>query len=231
MAKNKKRQLPYYEHFQKISPLTENQDAAFRSFREGNHLLLFGMAGTGKTFISMYLAFEQLFDKNSPYEHLVIIRSAVPSQDLGALPGTYEEKLYPYQEPYDSICDSLFKTKNNYDDLKERGFLTFMPVSYIRGITIDNSIIIVDECQNLNYPQLASVITRVGSNSRIIFCGDYEQSDLKKQSEKDGILGFTRILNNMASFRSIKFGEDDIVRSDLVKEFLITERKFGKCLD
>lgn len=227
MSRNK-RTAPLREHLLKVKPQTDNQKIAFEEFFQGQNLVLHGLAGTGKTFISMYMAMKELMDSDSPYRHILIVRSAIPSQDLGALPGSYEEKIAPYEEPYDCICDELFpKQANSYDTLKANGFLTFMPVSYIRGITFSDSIIIVDECQNLNFHQLDSVITRVGENSKIIFSGDYTQSDLKRDKEKDGIVKFMDILKDMEAFTHIQFWEDDIVRSKLVKDYIITKHKKG----
>lgn len=223
----KKRAVPFKENMNKFEFMTESQRRAGEAFAQGKNLILDGYAGTGKTFLSMNLALQAIMDPDSPYREVVIIRSAEPTQDLGALPGTFEEKIAPFQEPYDSICDEIFKVRNTYDELKERGYLTFMPVSFIRGVTISDAIIIVDECQNLNFHQLDSVITRVGETSRIIFSGDYTQSDLRKQKDKEGILRFFEIIDKLNHFERIDFDERDIVRGELVKDYIIKKHELG----
>lgn len=223
---NKKRNVPFKEQFRKIEPLTTNQALAFEEFRKGQNLVLHGYAGTGKTLTAMYLALEELFAGRC--SNIIIVRSAVASQDIGFLPGSYEEKIAPYEEPYDSLCDFLFKTKGNYDELKDRAFVTFMPISFIRGITFDDAVIVVDEFQNMNYHQLSSVITRVGENTRIIFSGDYHQSDLKNHKDKSGIRHFMRVLNEIPEFSTIQFSESDIVRSGTVKNFIIAEKTLNE---
>jgi len=220
---NKKRNVPFKEQFKNITPITTNQKLAFSEYKKGKNLVLHGFSGTGKTLSAMYLGLESLF--KGEQSNIIIVRSAVPTQDIGFLKGSYEEKIAPYEEPYDSICDFLFKTKNNYDELKERGYVTFMPVSFIRGITFDDSVIIVDEYQNCNYHQLSSVMTRMGNNSRIIFSGDYRQTDLHNNKDKKGILYFNEVLAHMDEFSTIEFNAQDIVRSQVVKNFIVTEQK------
>lgn len=225
--RKKKGTLPYKEHFNPIHPLTDNQLHTFREWELGQHLVLHGCAGTGKTMCAMYLALKTLYDPNTPQDNIIIVRSAVPTQDIGFLPGTYEEKIAPYEEPYDSICDFLYDIYNTYDFFKEQGYITFMPLSFIRGITFDRSIIIVDEASNANFHMLDSVITRAGEDTRIIFCGDYHQSDLHKKADKEGLLKFMEVLSKIDSFTHIEFGEKDIVRSKLVKEYIIAKHRLG----
>lgn len=222
---NKKRNVPFKEQFRKLEPLTKNQRLAFEEFARGQNLILHGYAGTGKTLSAMYLALDALF--KGQCSNIIIVRSAVPTQDIGFLPGTYEEKIAPYEEPYDSICDFLFKTKNNYDELKDRAFLTFMPISFIRGITFDDAIIIMDEAQNADFHTIDSVITRLGENSRLIICGDYTQSDLKKEKDRKGVVDIMGILETLEQFSRIEFGEQDIVRSKLVKDYIIEKHRQG----
>lgn len=219
--------FPLKENFYKdIEPLTKNQRRAFESFRAGKNLVLKGYAGTGKTFSAMFLALEACYNPDNAANNIIIVRSAQASQDIGFLPGTYEEKMAVYEEPYDCLTDQMYKTFGNYTELKTRGGITFMSASFIRGITFDNAIIIVDECQNLNYSQLYSVITRVGQGSQIIFSGDYAQSDLRNTRDKSGILKFNKILDGMGMFDTIQFDVDDIVRSEFVKQFLIHEQLY-----
>ena len=195
-----------------IEPLTRNQLIAFES---SQNLVLHGCAGTGKTFISSYLAFDDM-TKNM-YEKLVIIRSAVPTRDIGFLPGTEKEKSSVYEEPYRDISIDLFSRGDAYQILKTKGLVHFMTTSYIRGITLRDAVILIDECQNMTFHELDSIITRVGENCRVIFCGDFKQSDLKQ----NGMGEFLEILDSMNRFDFIEFGVEDIVRSGFVKDYII----------
>ena len=121
----------------------------------------------------------------------------------------------------------LFGMKDAYDALKQQNNIKFMSTSFIRGITINNAVVIVDECQNLNFHELDSIITRVGKNSKIIFCGDYTQTDLTRENDKRGILNFMKILKSINEFETIEFNIDDIVRSDFLKSYIIAKYKLG----
>ena len=197
-----------------IEPLTRNQ---LRAFESDKNLVLHGCAGTGKTFISCYLAFDDM-TKNQ-YEKLVIIRSAVPTRDIGFLPGTEKEKRSVYEEPYYDISIDLFERGDAYQILKTKRLVHFMTTSYIRGITLRDAVILIDECQNMTFHELDSIITRVGENCRVIFCGDFSQSDLKQNGMKE----FFEILASMNRFDFIEFGVEDIVRSGFVKEYIIAK--------
>ena len=197
-----------------IEPLTRNQ---LRAFESDKNLVLHGCAGTGKTFISCYLAFDDM-TKNQ-YEKLVIIRSAVPTRDIGFLPGTEKEKSSVYEEPYYDISIDLFERGDAYQILKTKRLVHFMTTSYIRGITLRDEVILIDECQNMSFHELDSIITRVGENCRVIFCGDFSQSDLKQNGMKE----FFEILASMNRFDFIEFGVEDIVRSGFVKEYIIAK--------
>lgn len=197
-----------------IEPLTRNQ---LRAFESDKNLVLHGCAGTGKTFISCYLAFDDM-TKNQ-YEKLVIIRSAVPTRDIGFLPGTEKEKSSVYEEPYYDISIDLFERGDAYQILKTKRLVHFMTTSYIRGITLRDAVILIDECQNMTFHELDSIITRVGENCRVIFCGDFSQSDLKQ----NGMREFFEILVSMNRFDFIEFGVEDIVRSGFVKEYIIAK--------
>jgi phosphate starvation-inducible protein PhoH and related proteins len=207
-----------------ISPLTDNQNKAFESFASGKNLVLYGSAGTGKSFLALYLALDDLETGTSDYKKIILIRSTVPSRDMGFLPGNTKEKAKVYERPYYGICDKLYGRGDAYEVLKNKGTIEFMTTSFVRGDTLEDSIIIVDEFQNMDFGELCSVITRVGENSMIIMCGDYAQSDFrgKEISSREDILDFMRIINTMKSdFDIVEFGVDDIVRSGLVKRFLI----------
>lgn len=184
-------------------------------------MMLHGAAGTGKTFIALYKALEEVMDKGNPFEKVIIVRSVVPSREIGHLPGDEKEKTDVYVAPYRAVCEDLFQTEQAYDRLVEQKNIEFMITSFIRGITIDNSVIIVDECQNMNFQELSSIITRVGEGSKIIFCGDFKQTDLCRKHDQSGLRDFVEVINRMPSFRSVEFGIDDIVRSSLVKEFIV----------
>lgn len=200
-----------------VHPITETQKLVWKSDK---NLMLHGSAGTGKTFLSFYLGFYGLSE--GTYNQISVIRSAVPTRDIGYLPGTEQEKSKVYEEPYYNICTELFQRGDAYSNLKEKNIVNFMTTSYIRGLTIDNTFIIVDECQNMTFHELDSIITRVGEGCRIVFCGDFLQSDLvNKRSEQSGIRQFMRILQAMEEFDCFEFGIDDIVRSEFVKNYLI----------
>jgi len=228
---NKKKRLQQQQqqnHFslRTISPLTINQSLTFKAFEQGKHLLLHGVAGTGKTYISLYLALNEVLNK-SRYKQIVIIRSVVPSRDMGFLPGSAKEKARVYEEPYKMICDDLFGRGDGYDILKMKHMLDFTTTSFLRGITFNDAIIIVDECQNMIQQELDTVMTRVGNNCRIVFSGDFRQTDLAKHEEKRGLLTFMNILDRMSCFDKIEFGKEDIVRSALVKSYIISKLELG----
>ena len=210
-----------------FQPITENQTLTHDAYKNDKHLLLHGIAGTGKTFLSLYLALEDVLDPSTVYDDVFIVRSVVSTRDIGFLPGDEQEKVSIYEAPYRSICRELFGIKDSYDSLKQQNNVKFMSTSFIRGITINNAVIIVDECQNLNFHELDSIITRLGKNSKIIFCGDYTQSDLTKESDKTGIINFMKILKELPEFTTVEFGINDIVRSDFLKSYIIAKYTLG----
>ena len=212
----------------KIEPLTENQKISFNAYRNGKNLMLHGIAGTGKSFISTYLALDELINKkHSTYEKLIIIRSVVPTREMGFLPGNTKEKSKVYESPYYAICSELFGRGDAYDYLKNKNLIEFMTTSFIRGITLNNCIVIVDEMANCTLHELDSVITRIGKNCKVMFCGDFRQSDFVKQNDKKGLLDFLRIIRKMDAFEFINFDENDICRSSMVKQYIIEKNKLG----
>ena len=227
MAKLKKKQN-VQQHFslRNIQALTANQEKTFQEYDAGKNLMLHGVAGTGKTFISLYLGLEEILKKNSRYNKIIVIRSVVPSRDMGFLPGNQKEKAKVYEEPYREICDDLFGRGDGYDILRMKNLVEFTTTSFLRGITFRDAIVIVDECQNLSGHECDTVITRVGENSKIIFCGDYKQTDLQRR-EREGFLQFSNVLHNMNSFAFIEFGVEDVVRSGLVKEYIIKKEQMN----
>ena len=217
----------------KIEPLTPNQEAFFDKYDENKNLVAYGCAGTGKTFIALYRALLDVLDQSSPYEKIYIVRSLVATREIGFLPGDHEDKSALYQIPYKHMVKYMFEMADDaafemlYSNLQAQGTIDFWSTSFIRGTTFDNAILLVDEFQNLNYHELDSMITRVGENCKIMFCGDASQTDLVKQNEKTGIVDFMRILRNMSSFDIIEFNAEDICRSGLVKEYIIAKLELG----
>ena len=217
----------------KIEPITDNQKLVFESYKKNQNQFLYGCAGTGKTFISLYLAFQEVLNIKTPYDKVVVVRSLIPTREIGFLPGDEEDKAALYQVPYQNMVQFMFKQPNEqafnmlYDRLKQQGSFYFLSTSFLRGLTFDNSIIIVDECQNLNFHELDTIITRVGQDSKIIFCGDFMQTDLSKTSERNGLFDFLRILEEMDEFNCTEFNIGDIVRSGFVRNYLIQKTKLG----
>ena len=211
------------ENLQRFDPLTDNQSKAFHGYHKGSNLILSGSAGTGKTFIAMYLAMREMLEGKSPYKKIVIIRSIVPTRDIGFLPGDEEEKKEAYMLPYIEICQELFNDKLAFDKLQDNGQIEFLTTSFIRGTTLNNCIIILDEMQNCVFRELDTVITRVVNRARFIMCGDYYQSDFDKKSDKEGVLNFLKIVDSMNSFKHIEFTWADIVRSDFVRDYIVTK--------
>jgi phosphate starvation-inducible protein PhoH len=209
-----------------IEPLTETQARFFQAYSDSQLLLLHGVAGTGKTYIALYKALEEVLEKNTTFKKVVIVRSAVPSREIGHLPGDEKEKTEVYQMPYEEICADLFNRKDAWKLLNEQKVVQFMITSFVRGITLEDSIIIVDECQNMNDMELNSIITRVGSRSKIIFCGDFRQTDLYKKTDMSGLKKFMVIADMMPSVKTIEFEVDDIVRSKLVKEYILARMNY-----
>lgn len=211
-----------------FEPLTNNQKKFYDAYKSGEQvIMLHGVAGTGKTFIALYKALEEVLDRSNPYERVIIVRSAVPSREIGHLPGDEKEKSEVYQLPYKEICDTLFGSHSQpYQRLQEQGNILFMITSFVRGITLDNSIIIVDECQNMTDMELNSIMTRVGDRSKIIFCGDFRQTDLNKKHDMSGLKKFMEIAELMNTFKIIDFTVDDIVRSDIVRDYILARLKY-----
>lgn len=233
-ARQMKRRKPInLEYLIDIEPLTENQRRLFESYSEGKHLVAYGAAGTGKTFCLLYNALCEVLDERTPYERVYIVRSLVSTREIGFLPGDHEDKSSLYQIPYKNMVKYMFQMPSEadfemlYGNLKSQETIKFWSTSFLRGTTLDNCIVIVDEFANLNFHELDSIITRVGENCKIMFSGDATQSDLVKTNERNGIIDFMKILRKMPSFDIIEFGIDDIVRSGIVKEYLIAKIESG----
>lgn len=206
-----------------IAPLTKNQELVFKNYKK--HLFLHGLAGTGKTFIASWLALKEIFIPHSPYKKLIYVRSLVQTREMGHLPGDPSTKGKEYELPYSQICSELFNREDAYCVLKQKGFIQFMSTSFIRGITLNDCIVIVDEAQNMTAHELHSIITRAGTNSKFIFCGDVKQIDLNRRKEFSGLHDFMKIIKSMNMFEFIEFQEEDIVRGPLVKSYIIAKNK------
>ncbi|MDP7366822.1 MAG: PhoH family protein [Candidatus Pacebacteria bacterium] len=232
MASKKNKEINH-NNLTTVKPIGDNQKEVFSTWKKGKNQFLFGAAGTGKTFISLYLALNDVFDLKKPYDKVVLVRSLMPTREIGFLPGDEEDKAALYQVPYQNMVQFMFELPNEqqfntlYDKLKGQGSLFFLSTSFLRGLTFDNSIIIVDECQNLNFHELDTIITRVGQDSKIVFCGDFDQTDLIRQNERNGLHNFLRILNEMEEFNCVEFTLGDIVRSGFVRSYLINKIKLG----
>ena len=221
------------EYLVDITPLTDNQKILFDSYNQQKNVVAYGVAGTGKTFITLYNALKDVLDETTPYERVYIVRSLVSTREIGFLPGDHEDKADIYQIPYKHMVKYMFQMPSDadfemlYGNLRSQETIKFWSTSFIRGTTLDNAIIIVDEFQNLNFHELDSIITRVGENSKICFCGDATQSDLTKTNDRNGIVDFMNILRKMVSFDIIEFDVNDIVRSGLVKEYIVAKLQSG----
>ena len=226
-----------FNQLNQIKPVTESQKKVFETYKSGLNQFLFGCAGTGKTFISLYLALQDVLKNETPYDKVIVVRSLIPTREIGFLPGDEEDKAALYQVPYSNMMQFMFEQPNEqafsmlYDRLKAQGSFYFLSTSFLRGLTFDNSIIIVDECQNLNFHELDTIITRVGQDSKIMFCGDFGQTDLTKMNERNGLMNFLQILQEMEEFNCTEFDIGDIVRSGFVRNYLINKTKLGMGLD
>ena len=220
-----------------VKPITDNQKVVFETWKKNKNQFLFGAAGTGKTFCALYLAMQSVLDLKTSYEKVVLVRSLIPTREIGFLPGDEEDKAALYQVPYQNMVQFMFEQPNEqsfsnlYDRLKGQGTLFFLSTSFLRGLTLDNAIIIVDECQNMNFHELDTITTRVGQDSKIMYCGDFGQSDLQRTNEKNGLHDFLRILEEMEEFNCTEFTIGDIVRSGFVRNYLINKIKLGIGMD
>lgn len=227
MSKNYASKTIRLENLQPFEPITDNQRRAEDLWKKEYHLILSGSAGTGKTFLALRFALEEVLDRETPYEKLVVVRSIVPTRDIGFLPGDEEEKKLAYAAPYINLCSEIMGSVEAWEKLTQAKRVFFESTSFIRGTTFNDAIIVVDEMQNLNFHELDSVITRIGRNCRFIMCGDYYQSDFDKEKDKKGILQFMSIIENLTDFEVVEFSWKDIVRSDIVRDYIMTKEMMG----
>ena len=212
----------------RIDAMTDTQNDAMESLSDGSidGVMMVGSAGTGKTFLSLYAAINSVL--NGTYDKVIIIRSIVSVRDIGFLPGTDAEKMAPYEAPYQQICTELFGRKDAYDKMKDMGMIEFVPSSFLRGVSLRNSYIVVDEAQSMNWHELSTVLTRFGDGSKIVICGDGKQNDLiKTKNDVSGFHDLLAVTSRMAEFRTHKFTRDDIVRSPFVKSWIIACESLG----
>lgn len=228
-----KTQLISHDQLVEMKGVTKNQLEVFKQYAEGKNLFLYGPAGTGKTFVVLYNAIKEVLDPKTNYNCIYIVRSLMPTRSLAFMPGDEQDKSSLYQVPYDNMLRLMFKLSSEeqfeimYEELKKQGNVAFLSTSFLRGITLDNAIILVDECQNLNFHELDTIMTRVGQESKIMFSGDFDQTDLREDDEKAGLGQFIKIINEMKEFYSCEFDIGDIVRSGLVRSYIIQKYNTG----
>jgi len=228
-----KTQLISHDQLVEMKGVTKNQLEVFKQYAEGKNLFLYGPAGTGKTFVILYNAIKQVLDPSTDFNCIYIVRSLMPTRSLAFMPGDEQDKSSLYQVPYDNMLRLMFKLSSEeqfdmmYEELKKQGNVAFLSTSFLRGITLDNAIVLVDECQNLNFHELDTIMTRVGQESKIMFSGDFDQTDLRDDEEKAGLGQFIKIINEMKEFYSCEFDIGDIVRSGLVRSYIIQKYNTG----
>ena len=228
-----KTQLISHDQLVEMKGVTKNQLEVFKQYAEGKNLFLYGPAGTGKTFVILYNAIKEVLDPKINYNCIYIVRSLMPTRSLAFMPGDEQDKSSLYQVPYDNMLRLMFKLSSEeqfdmmYEELKKQGNISFLSTSFLRGITLDNAIVLVDECQNLNFHELDTIMTRVGQGSKIMFSGDFDQTDLRDDEEKAGLGQFIKIINEMKEFYSCEFDIGDIVRSGLVRSYIIQKYNTG----
>lgn len=212
-----------------VVPLTDRQQDAFKCWfqRDDSCLAMIGSAGVGKTFLAMYLGINDVLNPTTRQKQLIIVRSCVPTRQTGFLPGTQEEKEEIYQLPYVDVFATLFKRKSTYKDMVDAGLVKFVSTSYVRGMTFDNAIVVVDEVQSMTRHEVDSIATRLGDNSRLLMIGDGYQNDLhaKRGTEISGFDYFVSMAAHIDLFDTVQFTHDDIVRSHFVKQWLIEAEK------
>jgi len=228
-----KTQLISHDQLVEMKGVTKNQLEVFKQYAEGKNLFLYGPAGTGKTFVILYNAIKEVLDPKTNYNCIYIVRSLMPTRSIAFMPGDEQDKSSLYQVPYDNMLRLMFKLSSEeqfemmYEELKKQGNVAFLSTSFLRGITLDNAIVLVDECQNLNFHELDTIMTRVGQESKIMFSGDFDQTDLREDEEKAGLGQFIKIINEMKEFYSCEFDIGDIVRSGLVRSYIIQKYNTG----
>jgi phosphate starvation-inducible PhoH-like protein len=209
-----------------VKPITINQNKIFKSFDRGADIMIHGYPGTGKTHVALGLGLYAVMKLNM-FKQVVIIRSTVPTRDMGFLPGKAEEKVAVYETPYISTCAKLFGRSDAYRQLKNREIIQFESTSFLRGQTFEDSFVFFDECQNATFHELDTVMTRMGENTRLVLSGDFKQGDLIKREDRNGLMNFIEIIKSIPDFDFIEMEIDDIVRSGRVKNYIIAKTNKG----
>lgn len=230
MKQMRREEVQHRNHLQvnDFSPITKNQARVFDSYRTGKNIAMTGFAGCGKTYLAMGLALDDVLNGRGDQDKVVIVRSVVPVRDMGFLPGNIKEKTKVYEAPYVSICTELFGRGDAYDLLKGKQLIEFTSTSFVRGLTMSDAIVIVDEIQNCTDRECDSLITRIGGNCRVLICGDIRQSDLMQHNEKCKMRDFVRIISKMPEFDVVDFTLDDVVRSQFVRSYLAKKYELEK---
>ncbi len=200
-----------------IRPKTIGQAEYMRAIEENDIVFGIGPAGTGKTYLATAMALNYLY--RNLVTRIILTRPAVEAgESLGYLPGNIEEKVNPYLRPlYDSLFDML--GPEEYFSLMEKNIVEIAPLAFMRGRTLNNSFIILDEAQNTTKEQMKMFLTRLGFGSKMVITGDTTQSDLPRNKES-GLLHAKRLFNNVAGIKIIELSKEDVVRHDLVKEII-----------
>lgn len=208
-----------------IQPLKPRQEDMFHAWYNDKNICAFGSPGTGKTFLALYLAINEVLEKRQ--QKVIIVRSAVPTREIGFVPGTLEEKISLYEKPYHEIMWELVGRESTYQCMKDAGLIQFETTSFIRGLTWDNCIIIIDEAANMTFHEIDSIMGRAGENARVIMTGDVKQTDLdgSRRNGSQGIEQAIKIYENMNEFELVQFNKYDIVRGDLVKSWIIASEE------
>lgn len=214
----------------KYQPITKTQEKLFETFEEfpNKSMFLYGSPGTGKTFLATYLALQQILDNTTGFDKILYIRNPVQTgENIGFTPGTPEEKISLYEQPYASIFEEMFGWENSWQNCKKLGIVEFCIPNFLRGTTFKNTIVIVDECQSMSFHTINTIVTRIGQDSKIILCGDESQNDLigNKYKNYEISSGFNKTLNIVKKitqhFSIIEFKTNDVIRSELVKDWII----------
>ena len=200
--------------------LTENQREYYNKLISNQITICSGPAGVGKSYIAMKAAVDLLMEPDNGYEKIIIVRPAVEAEEkLGSLPGNLEEKLDPYIFPSYYLLNKIIG-KDAREKLKEGEIIEVFALAYMRGINIDNSILIFEEAQNSTPNQMKLLLTRIGFSSKFFISGDLEQTDRYKNIKDSGLYDAIERLKNVSEIGIHEFGEEDIVRNPIIGDIL-----------
>ena len=200
--------------------LSESQRKYYDILKNNQITICSGPAGVGKSYISMKTAIDLLADPSTPYEKIIIVRPAVEAEEkLGALPGNVEEKLDPYIFPSYYLMNKIIG-KEAREKLKDIEVIEVFALAYMRGMNIDNSILIFEEAQNSTPNQMKLLLTRIGFNSKFFISGDLEQTDRYKDKTQSGLWDAIKKFQNLDDVGVFEFGSEDVVRNPLISKIL-----------